>query len=113
MLYVARKLARAGGSAMEARTVRHSGRAIGQWTHKRVEEASRWIRPSPIAQYAVGAVSESRCMVYLLATAYSLISIAKPSLHPHEPTFLTPAPTRTLSARTAPNRDSPRIRRSK
>ena len=42
--HVARNLARAGGSALDARTVRHPGYAISQWIRKRVEEAFGWMK---------------------------------------------------------------------
>ena len=42
--HVARNLARAGGSAIDARTVRHPGYEISQWIRKRVEEAFGWMK---------------------------------------------------------------------
>lgn len=41
---VAQNQARAGGSALDARTVRHRGYAISQWVRKRVEETFGWIK---------------------------------------------------------------------
>ena len=42
--HVARNLARAGGSALDARTVRHPAYDISQWIRKRVEEAFGWMK---------------------------------------------------------------------
>ena len=33
-----------GGSALDARTVRHPGYAISQWIRKRVEEVFGWMK---------------------------------------------------------------------
>ncbi len=42
--YVAQNLARPGGSALDARTVRHPGYAVSQWIRKRVEETFGWMK---------------------------------------------------------------------
>src|ERR1019366_7364882 len=42
--HVAQNLARAGGSAIDARTVRHPGYAVSQWIRKRVEETFGWMK---------------------------------------------------------------------
>ena len=59
--HVARNLARAGGSALDARTVRHPGYDISQWIRKRVEEAFGWMKtiggfaPHPLSRLRTGA----------------------------------------------------------
>jgi transposase len=76
--HVARNLARAGGSALDARTVRHPGYDISQWIRKRVEEAFGWMK-------TIGGLRRTRYRgservqmhAYLVAAAYNLIRIAK------------------------------------
>jgi transposase len=59
--HVARNLARASGSALDARTVRHPGYDISQWIRKRVEEAFGWMKtiggfaPHPLSRLRTGA----------------------------------------------------------
>ena len=81
--HVARNLARAGGSALDARTVRHPGYEISQWIRKRVEEAFGWMK-------TIGGLRRTRYRgrervqmhAYLVAAAYNLIRIAKLSPAP-------------------------------
>jgi IS5 family transposase len=81
--YRGRSVARPGGSALDARTVRHSGYAISQWIRKRVEEAFGWMK-------TVGGPRRTRYRgrarvqmhAYLVAAAYNLIRIAKLSPAP-------------------------------
>jgi len=42
--HVAQNQARPGGSALDARTVRHPGYAVSQWIRKRVEETFGWMK---------------------------------------------------------------------
>jgi hypothetical protein len=42
--HVARNLGRPGGSALDARTVRHPGYAVSQWIRKQVEETFGWMK---------------------------------------------------------------------
>jgi IS5 family transposase len=80
---VARNLARAGGSALDPRTMRHPGYEISQWIRKRVEEAFGWMK-------TIGGVRRTRYRgcervqmhAYLVAAAYNLIRIAKLSPAP-------------------------------
>ena len=81
--HVAQNQARPGGSALDARTVRHSGYAISQWIRKRVEQAFGWMK-------TVGGLRRTRYRgrarvqmhAYLVAAAYNLIRIAKLSPAP-------------------------------
>jgi IS5 family transposase len=81
--HVARNLARAGGSALDPRTMRHPGYEISQWIRKRVEEAFGWMK-------TIGGLRRTRYRgcergaddAYLVAAAYNLIRIAKLSTAP-------------------------------
>jgi transposase len=76
--HVAQNQARRGGSALDARTVRHPGYAVSQWIRKQVEEAFGWMK-------TVGGLRRTRYRgrarvqmhAYLVAAAYNLIRIAK------------------------------------
>jgi transposase len=76
--HVAQNRARPGGSALDARTVRHRGYAISQWVRKRVEETFGWMK-------TVGGLRRTRYRgrervqmhAYLVAAAYNLIRIAR------------------------------------
>lgn len=81
--HVARNDARPGGSALDARTVRHPGYAISQRIRKRVEEVFGWMK-------TVGGLRQTRYRgrirvqmhAYLVAAAYNLMRIAKLSPAP-------------------------------
>ena len=76
--HVARNEARPGGSALDARTVRHPGYALSQWIRKQVEEAFGWMK-------TIGGLRKTRYRgrervqlhAYLVAAAYNLVRIAK------------------------------------
>jgi transposase len=76
--HVTRNEARPGGSALDARTVRHPGYAISQWIRKQIEEAFGWMK-------TIGGLRKTRYRgrervqlhAYLVATAYNLIRIAR------------------------------------
>jgi transposase len=76
--HVAQNQARPGGSALDARTVRHPGYAISQWIRKQVEEAFGWMK-------TIGGLRKTRYRgrarvqlhAYLVATAYNLVRIAR------------------------------------
>jgi transposase len=76
--HVAQNQARRGGSALDARTVRHPGYAVSQWIRKRVEETFGWMK-------TVGGLRRTRYRgrervqmhAYLVAAAYNLIRIAR------------------------------------
>jgi transposase len=76
--HVAQNQARRGGSALDARTVRHPGYAVSQWIRKQVEEAFGWMK-------TVGGLRRTRYRgrarvqmhAYLVAAAYNLVRIAK------------------------------------
>ena len=81
--HVAQNLARPGGSAIDARTVRHPGYAVSQWIRKRVEETFGWMK-------TIGGLRRTRYRgrervqmhAYLVAAAYNLLRIAKLSPAP-------------------------------
>ena len=81
--HVAQNLARPGGSALDARTVRHPGYAVSQWIRKRVEETFGWMK-------TIGGLRRTRYRgrqrvqmhAYLVAAAYNLLRIAKLSPAP-------------------------------
>ena len=81
--HVAQNQARPGGSALDARTVRHRGYAISQWVRKRVEETFGWMK-------TVGGLRRTRYRgrervqmhAYLVAAAYNLVRIVKLSQAP-------------------------------
>jgi transposase len=76
--HVAQNQARPGGSALDARTVRHPGYATSQWIRKQVEEAFGWMK-------TIGGLRKTRYRgrervqlhAYLVATAYNLLRIAR------------------------------------
>ena len=81
--HVARNRLRPGGSALDARTVRHPGYAISQWVRKRIEEAFGWMK-------TIGGLRKTRYRgrervqmhAYLVGAAYNLVRIAKLSPAP-------------------------------
>jgi transposase len=76
--HVARNLARAGGSALDARTVRHPGYDISQWIRKRVEEAFGWMKTiGGLRRTRYRGCERVQMHAYLVAAAYNLIRIAK------------------------------------
>jgi transposase len=76
--HVAQNETRPGGSALDARTVRHPGYAISQWIRKQVEEAFGWMK-------TIGGLRKTRYRgrdrvqlhAFLVATAYNLVRIAR------------------------------------
>jgi IS5 family transposase len=81
--HVAQNLARPGGSALDARTVRHPGYAVSQWIRKRVEETFGWMK-------TIGGLRRTRYRgrqrvqmhAYLVAASYNLLRIARLSAAP-------------------------------
>ena len=76
--HVAQNQTRRGGSALDARTVRHPGYAVSQWIRKQVEEAFGWMK-------TIGGLRRTRyrgrprvqMQAFLVAAAYNLVRIAK------------------------------------
>jgi transposase len=76
--HVAQNDARPGGSALDARTIRHPGYAVSQWVRKRIEEAFGWMK-------TIGGLRKTRYRgrervqmhAYLVAAAYNLLRIAR------------------------------------
>ena len=81
--HVAQNQGRPGGSALDARTVRHRGYAVSQWIRKQVEETFGWMK-------TVGGLRRTRYRgrarvqmhAYLVAAAYNLVRIANLSPAP-------------------------------
>jgi len=76
--HVAQNHARPGGSALDARTVRHSGYAVSQTIRKQVEEAFGWMKTvGGLRQTHYRGRLRVQMHAYLVAAAYNLIRIAK------------------------------------
>jgi transposase len=76
--HVARNQARRGGSALDARTVRHPGYAISQWIRKQVEEAFGWMKTiGGLRQTRYRGRARVQMHAYLVAAAYNLLRIAR------------------------------------
>ena len=81
---VARNTARAGGSAINARTTRHSGYAVSQKKRKRIEECFGWMKNIALLRklkhrglFKVGWIFSFAAGDYNLVRMRSLIPIAK------------------------------------
>ncbi len=75
---MAQNLARPGGSALDARTVRHPGYAVSQWIRKRVEETFGWMKSiGGCVARAIAVASGVQMHAYLVAACYNLLRIAK------------------------------------
>jgi DDE family transposase len=76
--HVAQNDTRPGGSALDARTIRHPGYAVSQWLRKRIEESFGWMK-------TIGGLRKTRYRgrervqmhAYLGAAAYNLLRIAR------------------------------------
>lgn len=76
--HVAQNDARAGGSALDARTVRHRGYAISQRIRKKVEEAFGWMKSiGGLRQTRYRGCARVQMHAYLVGAAYNLVRIAK------------------------------------
>jgi hypothetical protein len=81
--HVAQSLARPGGSALDARTVRHPDYAVSRWIRKRVEETYGWMK-------TIGGLRRSlyrgrqrvQTHAYLVAASYNLLRISRLSAAP-------------------------------
>jgi IS5 family transposase len=81
--HVAQNQARPGGSALDARTVRHRGYAISQWVRKRVEETFGWMKTvGGLRRTHYRGRERVQMHAYLVAAAYNLVRIAKLSRAP-------------------------------
>lgn len=81
--HVARNTARAGGSAIDARTTRHAGYAISQKKRKRIEECFGWMKDIALLRklkhrglLKVGWIFSFAAAAYNLVRMRSLIPIA-------------------------------------
>lgn len=84
--HVARNTARAGGSAVDARTTRHAGYAVSQKRRKRIEECFGWMKDIALLRklkhrglFKVGWIFSFAAAAYNLVRMRSLIPIATAS----------------------------------
>jgi len=93
--HMAQNQARTGGSALDARTIRHRSDAVSQWVRKRIEETFAWMK-------AVGSLRRTcyrgrarvQMHAYLVAATHNPRRIAKLSPAPsmnHQSTSLVHA----------------------
>jgi transposase len=76
--HLAQNQARPGGSALDARTVRHPGYAVSQWIRKRVEEAFGWMKTGGgLRKTRYRGHERVQMHAHLVAAAYNLIRIAR------------------------------------
>ena len=76
--HVAQNLARNGGSAIDARTVRHPGYEISQRIRKRVEEIFGWTKTvANFRRTRFKGLARTRLVSYLIGAAYNLVRIGK------------------------------------
>jgi transposase len=76
--HVAQNLARPGGSALDARTVRHPGYAVSQWIRKRVEETFGWMKTiGGLRRTHYRGRQRVQMHAYLVAASYNLPRIAR------------------------------------
>lgn len=76
--HVAQNHARPGGSALDARTVRHRGYTVSQWIRKRVEETFGWMKTiGGLRKTHYRGCERVQMHAYLVAAAYNLVRIAK------------------------------------
>jgi len=76
--HVAQNYARPGGSALDARTVRHPGYVLSQWVRKQVEEAFGWMKTvGGLRQTRYRGRARVQMHAYFVAAAYNLLRIAK------------------------------------
>jgi transposase len=81
--HVAQNLARPGGSALDARTVRHPGYAVSQWIRKRVEETFGWMKTiGGLRRTHYRGRQRVQMHAYLVAASYNLLRIARLSAAP-------------------------------
>ena len=80
--HVARNDARPGGSALDARTVRHPGYLVSQRIRKRVEEVFGMKTVGGLRQTRYRGRTRVQMHAYVVAAAYNLMRIAKLSPAP-------------------------------
>ena len=80
---MAQNHARRGGSALDARTVRHCGYAVSQWIRKRVEEAFGWMKTvGGLRRTRYRGLERVQMHAHLVAAAYNLVRSARLSPAP-------------------------------
>jgi IS5 family transposase len=81
--HLARNEARAGGSALDGRTVRHAGYAASQRVRKRVEEIFGWMKTvGGLRKTRYRGLDRTQLHAYWVAAAYNLLRIARLSPAP-------------------------------
>lgn len=72
--HVAQNTERNGGSAIDVRTTRHSGYAVGQKFRKRIEEVFGWLKTTgQFRQAWYRGVTKTNWYFTLAVTAYNLV----------------------------------------
>jgi len=70
--------AKAKGSAIEARTMRHAGYAVSQRIRKRIDEAFGWSKTiGPVAKTMLSGVERVGAQFTLTLAAYNLVQLPK------------------------------------
>lgn len=81
--HIARNESRAGGSALDRRTARHSGYAVSQRIRKRVEEIFGWMKTvGGLRKTRYRGLDRTQLHAYWVAAAYNLLRIARLSPAP-------------------------------
>ena len=81
--HIARNERRAGGSALDRRTVRHAGYAVSQRVRKRVEEIFGWMKTvGGLRKTRYRGLDRTQLHAYWVAAAYNLLRIARLSPAP-------------------------------
>ena len=76
--HVAQNIARSGGSAIDARTTRHSGYRVSQRIRKRIEEAFGWGKDGrPMRKMRVRGYRHAGFMTLLTISCHSLLRVSK------------------------------------
>jgi len=76
--HVAQNIARSGGSAIDARTTRHSGYLVSQRIRKRIEEAFGWSKDGrPLRKMRVRGYRNAGFMALLTIGCHSLVRVAR------------------------------------
>jgi transposase len=81
--HLARNEGRAGGSALDRRTARHTGYAVSQKVRKRVEEIFGWMKTvGGLRKTRYRGLDRTQLHAWLVAAAYNLLRIARLSPGP-------------------------------
>src|SRR5215469_3558437 len=76
--HVARNDARPGGSALDARTVRHPGYVVSQRIRKRVEEIFGWAKTvGGLRRTRFRGIARTAFWTYIVGAAYNLVRMTR------------------------------------